>query len=122
MCDRGFLSVAVLWILCAVSAVALSVLAIGRWHQAHGAYQLQRVKALSLAQMAIQREYATAFSAPSDDQTFSTGRVHVERALDETANRLRLSCHVVCGRIETDVETGWKRTGGVWRVESWRES
>lgn len=122
MSERGFLSVAALWILAAVSAVALAVLAIGRWHRAHGVNELQTVKALSLAQSAIQLEYASGFEAASDDHVFATGRVHVERAMDETANRLRLSCQVTCGSLEKDVEIGWKRTGGVWRVVSWRES
>jgi hypothetical protein len=119
--NRGITGIAVLWILAALSAMALSVLSVARQSASRAHYRLDETRAISLAAAAAKLERAADFAAASNEHRFQTGRVTTERFYESGKQNVRLLCRVETGHLSKEFEIGWRREGGAWRSRYWSE-
>lgn len=117
----GVVGIAVLWILAALSAMAMAGLAAGRLEMSRGRAQLEETRAMALLSSAFRMAKEGGFRAADGDYAFQTGRVQMERLTAPESGMVRVRCVATVGLLEKKVETGWRRAGGGWRAVYWRE-
>ncbi len=119
--NRGVVGIAVLWILTALSAVAFAVIAIGRWHSSRGRSHIEQTRVLYLVKGAALLAWDSDFAFSERTFSFADGHVRIERDGDPKKDELTLRCEASHGNTLKRVEIGWRRTGGQWRAQTWRE-
>ena len=101
MSSRGVIGIAVLWIIGALSAVALSALSVAKWQLARGEYEIQDLRANYLAHAAALLAYSSNFEFSERTHEFATGKVRVERKAGDQKDMVRLKCAIDCGIVHT---------------------
>lgn len=119
---RGIVGVAVLWILAALTAMALAALSVGRWQSARGRTSLDETKAIALAHATLLIARETDFALAQTEWSFDTGTVRLERLSPTIKDTVRLRCVAKSGRTEKEIETAWRRLGNSWSALYWRET
>jgi len=115
------MSVSLLWILAAVSALAFSALALAHTARARGKYAIDEPKVISLAHMVSLLERSADFKTEEERRTYATGTVALKRTFADDKTLSRLALTVESGTVRKQIEVGWKKIAGEWRAAYWRE-
>lgn len=118
---RGLVGMAVLWILAALSALAMTAMAAGRLEASRGRAQLDETRAICLLQAGFLIARDAGFSSSVVEQTFESGSVRVERIAESDVDLVRVRGEATVGDFKKTAETGWRRSANTWRAVYWKE-
>lgn len=119
--EKGIVGIAVLWILTALSSMALAALAVGQAQMNRGRSHLEETRVLTLAQASFLLAEETDFKIIGPQSKFETGFFTTEKQEQRLDGLTRIRCEVTSGRMKQKFETGWRRIQGTWRAVYWRE-
>jgi hypothetical protein len=120
MSERGVMSIAVLWIMVGVSAMAAAAAGLAQLER-KSAHRVRETQALYLAESALLLEREAGFPNPRHTILFAPGRVTLERKLSGPGLPVQILVSAQGEKIEKNYETEWARSEGGWRALSWKE-